>query len=91
MADSGFAGTLPVREDSKAFFLAMSDPKYDENFSILSVTYDGWPTEAICLTAKSDDGEQTFFEPIAIFVNDEMKKRLLNPFGEELPPPEVPA
>ncbi len=73
--------TETVRPDSLAMFNALRDPEYT-NFALLSVNYDGEPTEAI--VAITQDETDYIITPVAVLPTDRMRDRLLNPHGEGL-------
>lgn len=72
-------GTHPIRDESREMFEALRDPSYS-NFLLMSVTYDGQPTEAICAFEKTDEGYT--IAPLAVLVTDRMMDRLRDTEGD---------
>lgn len=89
MNDIEFAGTLPVREEIREVFNALVSGAYT-NFALVSVTFNGWPTEAIVtVNGDEEDTEMAVITPLAVFLSEEMKDSLLSPFGDPLSDREI--
>lgn len=74
-------GTRPIREESSEMFEALRDPAYS-NFLLMSVTYDGQPTEAICAFEKDEATGNYAIHPLAVLVTESMMDRLRDTEGD---------
>lgn len=73
------ATVQPVREDSREMFEALTSGQYS-SFAIMSVLYDGEPTECIVNVLPQEDGTVEIM-PLAIVPTDSMLDKLTDDEG----------